>query len=457
MDVEPYRKEELWSPKPYQLSTRSRLNHLSPMAVDSPLVESLTSYMTRLAESHSVLISTLMTREIAPILTNDYTNYGSKRGLNSLFNCAAAINSTGEIVELFLDSLTKLTLNNNLSTLTLIFLRGYFSDRELLSKSKTWCPDCYQDWKKSKKIIYEPLLWTFKDVKVCPIHKQSLQTACPNCDRKIPWFTSKSRVGYCCYCQKWLGKSSKTEQSTNSITEKNNLTKSVWIANTLGELIANSRRLQGDNSQNSISQAISKIINSTHEGNIAAFARTFNLPKNTVWMWCKGKSIPQLKHILNICYSLNISILIFFTLENFKSLKLDSQKLPYKISDKRVSPQDFDFPKIESFLQSVLNDHDSMPTTMKEVAKKLAINQRTLSKHFPKLCQAISNRYRSHQALIRRKKIDECCQEVRQAVAFLQKKGEYPSEARVSTLISQTGYFRYKKVRMALKEAKSNI
>lgn len=54
-------------------------------------------------------------------------------------------------------------------------------------------------------------------------------------------------------------------------------------------------------------------------------------------------------------------------------------------------------------------------------------------------------------------KIEECCQEVRQAVCALIQKGEYPSEARVSQLISQPGYFRYKKVRMALKEAKSRI
>ncbi|MGL6338604.1 MAG: TniQ family protein, partial [Waterburya sp.] len=302
MDVRPYSNEELWSPEPYKLPKRSRLHHLMPIAVGTPLVESLTSYMTRLAESHSVLISTLMTKEIAPILTNDYTQYGSKKGLNSLFNCGAAINSTGEIVELFLDSLAKLTLNQNLSALTLISFKNYLSSRELLSKSKTWCPDCYLDWRTSDQTIYEPLLWTFNDVAVCLIHKRSLQTLCPHCERKIPWFTSKSRVGYCCYCQKWLGISSKTDKKTDLIRAKENLEKCIWMASTLGEFIACSKKLNNDNLQNTSALAIRDIANLTHKGNIAAFARTFSLPKNTVWMWHEGKSTPQLKHILSICY-----------------------------------------------------------------------------------------------------------------------------------------------------------
>lgn len=97
----------------------------------------------------------------------------------------------------------------------------------------------------------------------------------------------------------------------------------------------------------------------------------------------RRKKYPQLKHLLNICYCLNISLSDFFTQNNFESLKIDSQKLSTKISVKSCGGDK---------------------------------------------------------------------QEVKQTVAVLHKKGEYPSETRVSTLISQPGYFRYKKVRMAFKE-----
>ena len=457
MVIKPYSKEELWSPKPYQLPKRSRLNHLIPIAVNTPMVECLTSYLTRLAESHSILISALITKELAPILTKDFTQYGSKKALNALFNCGVAINSTGEIVELFLDTLNKLTLKQNLSALTLMPFKNYLSSRELLSKTKTWCPDCYQDWKRANKTIYEPLLWTLSDVRVCSIHKRILKDLCPNCNRQIPWFTAKSRVGYCCYCQKWLGDSSKSQKTDSCIVSKQNLVKDIWITNTFGQLITCSEKLNSNNQPNRISLSISKVINITHEDNIAAFARTFNLPKNTVWMWHKGKSIPQLKHILNICYCLNISLFDFLNPNDFELVKIDSQKLPTKISIKRVSPRNLDVQKIEKFLKSVIKDRDSRAKTLKEVAETLAIDPRTLSRHFPELCKAISNRHRRYKAKDTNDKINKCCQEVKRAVAILHEKGEYPSEARVSKLISQPGHFRYKKVRKALEEAKSNI
>lgn len=198
--IEPYNNEELWSPKPYQLPQRSRLNCLMPVAVGTPSVESLTSYITRLAQSHSITISTLMTRELAPILDKDYVQKGTKKGLSTLLNRGAAINSTGELAQLFASSIEKLTLKQNLSALTLLSFRNCLSSRELLYRTKAWCPDCYQEWRSSNKTVYEPLLWTIKDVDVCSDHHRLLQTVCFNCDRRIPWLHSKSRIGYCPYC-----------------------------------------------------------------------------------------------------------------------------------------------------------------------------------------------------------------------------------------------------------------
>lgn len=91
---------------------------------------------------------------------------------------------------------------------------------------------------------------------------------------------------------------------------------------------------------------------------------------------------------------------------------------------------------------------------MKEVAEQIGFDRRTISKHYPELCKAISAKYYRYQDRVRAKKIEQCCQEVRQAVFTLIQKGEYPSEARVSQLISRPGYFRYKKVRMVLEDPK---
>lgn len=133
------------------------------------------------------------------------------------------------------------------------------------------------------------------------------------------------------------------------------------------------------------------------------------------------------------------------------------KRLPNVVKAKRVSPKNFDGHKIENALQTIINSSDIPPPTMKEVAERLGFDLRVISEHYPELCKAISNKYRRDRARVQSMKIEECCQEVRQAVSILIHNGEYPSEARVSQLISKPGYFRYKKVRMALKDTKSSI
>jgi hypothetical protein len=45
---------ELWGEEQIEIKPHSRLYHLEPIGVESPLVESLTSYIIRLSENHSV-------------------------------------------------------------------------------------------------------------------------------------------------------------------------------------------------------------------------------------------------------------------------------------------------------------------------------------------------------------------------------------------------------------------
>ncbi|MEA5592996.1 hypothetical protein [Rivularia sp. UHCC 0363] len=58
--------------------------------------------------------------------------------------------------------------------------------------------------------------------------------------------------------------------------------------------------------------------------------------------------------------------------------------------------------------------------------------------------------YSNFEKINYQKNIQECCEEVEQIVIDLYKKGIYPTEAKVSEIISRPGFFRYKQVRDAL-------
>ena len=115
-------------------------------------------------------------------------------------------------------------------------------------------------------------------------------------------------------------------------------------------------------------------------------------------MWCKGKSTPELRGILSVFYCFDISLLDFVRLKQqaFRSLQIDPQKLPNKLNPKRPSPKTFDYVATEKYLHNILN-HMEHPLAMKEVAIRLNIDRRTIYSYFPKLCKAISAKYRSYQ------------------------------------------------------------
>jgi hypothetical protein len=70
--------------------------------------------------------------------------------------------------------LEELTMRQDLRFLTLLSWKGMIYDQGLFRNSRAWCPCCWEEWRQENKTIYEPLLWSFKDVEFCVIHKQRL-------------------------------------------------------------------------------------------------------------------------------------------------------------------------------------------------------------------------------------------------------------------------------------------
>lgn len=89
--------------------TRSRLYGLCPKGIDTPFVESLLSYLIRLAEVHAVHLGDLLAYEIAPILEKQYLLNSIERGGNRFYDGARTINGIGKNAEDMITTLEYLT------------------------------------------------------------------------------------------------------------------------------------------------------------------------------------------------------------------------------------------------------------------------------------------------------------------------------------------------------------
>jgi transcriptional regulator with XRE-family HTH domain len=444
---------ESWDLKQVSIPSRSRLYQLEPVGIGTPLVESLTGYISRLAEAHCVNPGVLMEKELATLVNKDYGG----ANLHRIYKRTTALNGSGVMAMDLVKALQELTLREDLHFLTLLDWYKLFPSRNLLRPFRAWCPSCYQEWYEKKQLIHEPLLWSLDVVQICPYHHHQLIFECPHCHQKNTTLAWKSRPGYCSKCGEWLGLTLDIESANRKTLKNNGLEQRIWIAKTIGELIAATPYLNNSLSSTTIALTISNWVEQIAEGNIAEFARQINIPRNTVWLWCKGQNLPSLEALTNICYYFGVSLLSFFT-EETNNLCLSKKLLATQVkntSRKRMKP--FNSEKVKSYLEALLTNDDSPVLSMEEVARQLGIDRRTIYKYFPDLCRAISARYVSHKKNSHEKIIEECCQEVRLAVSELHNQGKYPSESAVSKLISKPGYFRHKKVRLALREANRKL
>ncbi|MBD2538639.1 TniQ family protein [Coleofasciculus sp. FACHB-SPT36] len=444
IEIKPYTNHELWSPEKFLMPPRSPLHHLEPIGVGTPTVESLTSYVTRLAQSHGVFVSTLLSRIVNPLLQRTFIKDSTSRGLEPFFNRSHVLNGYGTIATDFVEVLNQLTLSNKLKFLTLISFSNILVAKGLLRPYKAWCPICYEHRKKNLEVIYEPLLWSLNDVKICLIHQHPLVQDCPHCYRQSPWLNWKSSLGYCSQCSQWLGGGS----NTSVVTQER------WIAETLGELVANAEQLSSVLTQEHIQKSFTHVVHQVTEGNIAAFAAMHKIPKNTFWGWYCGKNCPPLSALIQICYNFKISLSQFFTQDfNLSTIHARKLKVEMEYSKKtRSSPRTLDLNHIENTLSIILSQVEEPLPTITEIAEQLKINRRVLSRHFPVLCHKIVTKRRNYMRMSHLAAIEQCCQEIKEAIVSLQRSGEYPSESRVCELISNPGYFRYQQVRLLYKQ-----
>src|SRR5436305_1836548 len=169
---------EGWTEEQPIWPSHSRLYHLSPIGVSTPLVESLTSYIARLSAAHSVHPRSLLLVEVAPYLSalaHARTNELKRGAVSRLLATSALWNGTTGSARNMVEGLTQLTERQDLHLLTLLPLAEVFSHRKLFRRSRAWCSRCFETWRLASLPVYEPLLWCLECVCICHIHEQRLQ------------------------------------------------------------------------------------------------------------------------------------------------------------------------------------------------------------------------------------------------------------------------------------------
>ncbi|MGE7763822.1 TniQ family protein [Peribacillus sp. NPDC096540] len=416
-------ENELFSTEDIQLSNSSLYN-LKPMELGTFHCESMTSYITRLAEVHCIKLGTLVNKVIAPTLNKDFILQSAKRGGNRFYDGAKALNGVSKSSKDLVEAVEKLTLRNDLMNLNLTKWEEVLTCRGLMKESLSWCPSCLREFRNKYGYEYFPLLWFIKPVKYCYVHQTKLITKCEDCKKGIPVLHRNSLNGRCPYCNSNL---------INKVEDKddNELEKQLFIAKSIGEIISISYTLTKSVSRNHISSRLNQIITNYFDRNRIKLREQLGVPNVTFFNWTRGDSIPPLDKLLDICYLLGFSLKDFlFDTEKIPCIKKEVLHNHIPLEGRRK----LDYKKIEKSLLNYLKSNE--PISMAGVAKEVGVNKRLLYENLPNLSKALSDKYKDHISSMSYKRKKGVTELIEIGVTQLINTGELPTQKRIENQLS---------------------
>jgi hypothetical protein len=357
------------------------------MGIGTADVESITSYIKRLAQAHNVSTGIMLEKEILPELNKPYLNmYYLNSG--SLRLCGYS-----DVTKGLVDILEDKTLNRDLNHLTLIPLEDYINTFKLNKRNHSWCPICYEEMKQNGQAIFDKLIWNIEGIEVCEKHNVKLEQICPYCGKNNQLITRRSRVGYCDSCHSWLGLSSVSALIDDGWHNQ--------IYDAVGKLLCNKEAATKSQFNNNI-QKISSLFRSQK-----GFYSTFKITPITFGRWLRG-SKPSLFNVITLSLQLGISLNEMLTTEiDLANVTMSNLIKNIDFRHSKYIKEQFNIPSndyatIKHSLNLIIHSYDG--TSLSRFCKENYTTPTTLKEHFPTETKKLSELYQRHKEDISRQR-----------------------------------------------------
>ncbi len=444
---------EEWDLSPLHVPARSTLYALEPIGVGTPWVECLTSYIARLADAHCIFPGVLMEKIIVPLAFG----FSPRKGAQALFkgdgNKSNLLNATGTRAKRAVQELEKLTLRRDLHHLTLLTWAEALYIRGLIRLTRAWCPLCYEEWRISGQMIYDPLLWVLLPVTVCVRHHVYLSQLCPyeDCHRQLPGLAWRSRPGYCSYCHRWLGNSQGMMQSPSSSLEDETLAWQEWATQSLGSLLVLAPTTVAAPTKNQVITVLRRCVQQLSGSNARAFAQLLGVSRLMVTHWLREDKIPQIEVLLRVSYVVGVQLgeLVLGDTETLHILLRDA---PSQRPHRKRQQKPLDVEQVRQALEGVLTGNEYPPPSLFEVSRRLGHTLRTLYKCHQAACFEIKNRYRAYLQTQRAERIQRQREEIRQIALDLRAESISLTRGHIAQRLTTPGILLDPKMRDAIDE-----
>jgi hypothetical protein len=423
---------------------RSILYNLEPRGLGTLMIESLTSYLTRIAAEHNNTVGQLVNKLIIPNLDKDYLYLSSNYGGNRFYEGAKTLNGFMENASSVVKAMEFLTSRCDIEKLTLLNMKDCIPLRGLLKKSLSWCPYCIKGWIENNESIYYPLIWYVGPIEICQIHSCYLTNTCHACNSTQDILRRQSILGFCQNCSQILN-----DCSESKLCEDDSLDWHNYLIRSIGTLL-NFEQKALSSVKSMLVENLNVVNEVVFEGNSRKFGKTLNFSKSTVCGWLKGEVTPTLINQIYISYRLNLELEnLLFGFEDYKNMGI-TEKISVKYSTLTSSRNLLDEDIVEKKFKEIIQNIE--PISMAEAAEKIGVNKRTLYRNHRDYCVLISNNYKQYLEERKKKRIDTLKKEVEHAFISLHKEGIYPSRRKMEGYLGKPGVLKEREVQLHWKE-----
>jgi TniQ len=390
----------VWAPTRETPPRRSRLYSLEPIGIGTPEVESLSSYLNRLAQAHCVTVTTLLVHELLPRVGTPASSRahpastpprGGGRGLSQ--HLARQLNGLGRIAAAWVHGLEVLTGRRDLRFLTLLTWQAVLPTRHLFAPRIRWCPACFEDQQTAGHPLYLPLVWTLNPVTICVRHRQPLQSHCPDCHRPLVAFSGRSRPGYCSRCGAWLGTAARV--ALPPVAPQAADPWAAWVGTTLGHLLQAAPRLERPPPRDTVARAFTAYHAHPAAAGTPPSTMAFGRQRVRSSRWVQGERLMQIDLLLRFCWQRDLSLVQFLTAPPPVRVSPGAVAQPPRaVPDRATAPG----PRTVSRRETVCDALEAAltttgpPVSLRAVAQRLQIETRTLWTYAPDLCQHLVDR-----------------------------------------------------------------
>jgi hypothetical protein len=451
------REYEQWELSSPVLPCPTRLYSLSPIGVGTPMAESLTGYIARLAEAHCVSAGLLYWKEIKALAGKG--NIFTFRVAGDGGYSSHTINGHGSPAADFVRTLEILTGRQDLRYLTLLTWAQVLPRHSLLRRWRAWCERCFQAWLQAKQPIYEPLLWTVRAVNICPYHRCKLRDACPHCSSRIGPLDWYSRPGHCSQCKAALAcvdQASNTRELTSD-----ELMWATWVATALGDLISSSPHIASRPTKEHLARTIGICVQRTSFGNASAFSRLMQVGRGDVSRWQRGKAIPRMSLLLSMAFGAGSS-LVDFLLGSPACVSLGGFLRSAPVGLDRGLPRTttqygrrINCLEVFPTLQSALNENP--PPSVTQVMKRIGYSEGTVRRHFPDLCCEIAKNYAGYRVRRAIERKAQAAEEVKRLAYALHSQGVRLTQHHIRPLLTSPSYLNLEEGRATLRAVRQQL